>query len=57
MEIDGETVSAGVFLPWINRLDYRIGLLQLQGDLNLNEVEGHWFASIRLTVRRYFGMR
>lgn len=42
---------------WINRLDYRIGLLHLQSDLNFNEVEGHWFASFRLTVRRYFGMR
>jgi hypothetical protein len=42
---------------WINRLDYRIGLLHLQSDLNFNEVEGHWFASFRLTIRRYFGMR
>jgi len=41
---------------WWNRLDYRLGQLQLQGDLGLNEVEGKWFASFRFTVRRYFGM-
>jgi len=52
-DIDRQQVSSS----WINRMEYRIGLLQLQGDLNLNEVDGHWFASFRLTLRRYFGMR
>ncbi|MDH5617920.1 MAG: hypothetical protein OEZ11_04700 [Gammaproteobacteria bacterium] len=52
-DIDRKQISSS----WINRLDYRIGLLQFQSDLNLNEVDGHWFASFRLTVRRYFGMR
>jgi hypothetical protein len=41
---------------WRNRLDYRIGLLQLQADLGLHETEGSWFASFRLNVRRYFGL-
>jgi hypothetical protein len=52
-DIDRQRISTS----WLNRLDYRIGLLHVQGDLNLNEVEGSWFASFRLTVRRYFGMR
>ena len=52
-DIDRQQISSS----WINRLEYRIGLLQLQSDLNMNEVDGHWFASFRLTVRRYFGMR
>ena len=51
--IDRQRISTS----WRNRLDYRVGLLHLQGDLNFSEVEGDWFASIRLTVRRYFGMR
>ena len=52
-DIDRQRISSS----WRNRLDYRIGLLQMQGDLGLHEVEGRWFASFRLTVRRYFGMR
>ena len=52
-DIDRERVSSS----WRNRIDYRVGMLQLQGDLGLHEVEGDWFASFRLTVRRYFGMR
>lgn len=42
---------------WRNRLDYRIGLLYLQADADLNEIDGHWFAAFRLNVRRFFGMR
>ncbi len=52
-DVDRQRVS----LSWRNRLDYRVGLLQMQGDLGLHEVEGKWFGSFRLTVRRYFGMR
>lgn len=42
---------------WRNRLDYRVGLLHLQSDLGLHEIEGRWSASFRFTARRYFGMR
>lgn len=52
-DVDRQQISSS----WINRLEYRIGLLQLQSDLNMNEVDGHWFASFRLTARRFFGMR
>lgn len=52
-DIDRQRISAS----WRNRVDYRIGLLHLQSDLGLHEVESKWFASFRLTVRRYFGMR
>ena len=51
-DIDRQRISSS----WRNRVDYRLGLLQLQGDLGLHEVEGKWFASFRLTARRYFGM-
>lgn len=52
-DVDRQRVSSS----WRNRLDYRVGRLQMQGDLGLHEVEGKWFGSFRLTVRRYFGMR
>jgi hypothetical protein len=51
-DIDRQRISSS----WRNRVDYRLGLLQLQGDLGLHEVDSKWFASFRLTVRRYFGM-
>ena len=51
-DVDRERASSS----WRNRLDYRVGLLQLQGDLGLHEVDGKWFASFRLTARRYFGL-
>lgn len=41
---------------WRNRLEYRIGLLQLRADADLREVNGMWSASFLLQVRRYFGM-
>lgn len=41
---------------WRNRLEYRIGLLQLRADADLREVNSMWSASILLQVRRYFGM-
>jgi len=51
-DVDRERASSS----WRNRLDYRVGLLQLQSDLGLHEVDGKWFASFRLTARRYFGL-
>ena len=51
-DVDRQRASAS----WRNRLDYRLGLLHLQSDLGLHEVEGRWFASFRFTARRYFGM-
>ena len=41
---------------WRNRLEYRIGLLQMRGDVDLREVDSMWSLSVLLTVRRYFGM-
>jgi hypothetical protein len=41
---------------WRNRIEYRIGLLQLRADADLREVNGMWSQSILLQVRRYFGM-
>jgi hypothetical protein len=52
-DVDRQRVSSS----WRNRLDYRVGMLHVQGDLGLHEVQGKWFASFRLTARRYFGMR
>lgn len=52
-EVDRQRLSAS----WRNRLEYRVGLLQLHADLNLNEVDGVWYASFRLNARRFFGMR
>ena len=52
-DVDRQRISSS----WRNRLDYRVGLLQIQGVLGMHEVEGKWFASFRLTARRYFGMR
>ena len=52
-EIDRQRINSS----WRNRLDYRVGLLHLQADLGLHEVESRWSASFRLTARRYFGMR
>ena len=53
LTLEGDSLAVGADE---NRLDNRLGQLQLQGDLGLNEVEGKWFASFRFTVRRYFGM-
>ena len=52
-DVDRQRVSSS----WRNRLDYRVGLLHVESDLGVHEVEGKWFASFRLTARRYFGMR
>ena len=41
---------------WRNRIEYRVGLLQLRADADLREVNSMWSASILLQVRRYFGM-
>jgi hypothetical protein len=41
---------------WRNRLEYRIGLLQMRADADLREVDGMWSVSLLLTMRRYFGM-
>ena len=41
---------------WRNRIEYRIGLLQLRADADLREVNGMWSQRIHLQVRRYFGM-
>ena len=41
---------------WRNRIEYRIGLLQLRADADLREVNSMWSASILFQVRRYFGM-
>lgn len=51
-DVDRQRASSS----WRNRLEYRVGLLHLQSDLGLHEVEGRWFASFRFTARRYFGM-
>jgi hypothetical protein len=42
---------------WRNRIEYRVGLLHLRADADLREASGDWNASIRLSARRYFGMR
>ena len=42
---------------WRNRIEYRVGLLHLRADADLRENGGDWNASIRLSARRYFGMR
>lgn len=41
---------------WRNRIEYRIGLLQLRADADLREINDMWSATILLQVRRYFGM-
>ena len=52
-EVERQRMSAS----WRNRLEYRVGLLHLQADLGLYEVDSRWFASFQLRARRYFGMR
>ena len=42
---------------WRNRIEYRVGLLHLRADADLRETSGDWNASIRISARRYFGMR
>jgi len=42
---------------WRNRIEYNVGLLQLRADADLYETSGDLKASIRLSARRYFGMR
>ena len=42
---------------WRNRIEYRVGLLHLRADADLRESSGDWNASIRISARRYFGMR
>lgn len=41
---------------WRNRLEYRIGMLQMRTDLDLREVNDMWSLSVLFTMRRYFGM-
>ena len=40
---------------WRNRLEYRVGLLQMRADLDLREVSDRWSLSVLVTMRRYFG--
>ena len=40
-----------------NRLDYRIGLLQLRLEANAREINSVWNSMIFLSVRRYYGIR
>jgi hypothetical protein len=42
---------------WRNRLDYRVGLLQLRADVDLREINGEWRASVSLYARRFYGVR
>ena len=42
---------------WRNRIEYRVGLLHLRADADLRETGGDWNTSIRISARRYFGMR
>jgi len=42
---------------WRNRLDYRVGLLQLRADVDLREINGVWSASLSLYAKRFFGVR
>jgi len=42
---------------WRNRLEYRVGLLHLRADVDFRETSGDWNASIRISARRYFGVR
>jgi hypothetical protein len=42
---------------WRNRIEYRVGLLHLRADADVRETGGDWNTSIRISARRYFGMR
>jgi hypothetical protein len=53
-DFDLETESLNS--SWRNRLEYRIGLLQMRADLDLREVNDMWSLSALLTIRRYFGV-
>ena len=53
LDLDTERIMS----TWRNRLEYRVGLLHLRADADLREIDGDWNTSIRISARRYFGMR
>ena len=40
---------------WRNRLDYRVGKLELQLLADVREINNSWMSQVLFTVRRYYG--
>ena len=40
---------------WRNRLDYRVGRLELQLLADVRDINNRWMSQIFFTVRRYYG--
>jgi hypothetical protein len=40
---------------WRNRLDYRVGRLELQLLADVREINNRWMSQVFFTVRRYYG--
>ena len=42
---------------WRNRLDYRVGLLELQLLAEVREINNSWMSQVFLSIRRHYGGR
>ena len=40
---------------WRNRLDYRVGRLELQLLADVRDINNRWMSQVFFTVRRYYG--
>ena len=40
---------------WRNRLEYRVGKLELQLLADVREINNSWMSQVLFTVRRYYG--